>query len=108
MKPRIRSTWYLVIAVWLLVAGVAAAQNGIILDQQLNASNQGYTVIRVWGSHYEMGYAQASFLGDYLERLMTEAGGNVSQAARLSGIPRQNLYGKLQQHGLDPDGFRKS
>ena len=51
--------------------------------------------------------AKASFLGDYLERLMTQAGGNVSQAARLSGIPRQNLYGKLQQHGLDPDGFRK-
>ncbi len=66
MKPRIRSTRYLVIAVWLLVAGVATAQNGIILDQQLNASNQGYSIIRVWGSQYEMGYAQASLLGDYI------------------------------------------
>jgi hypothetical protein len=50
----------------LLLAGVAAAQNGVILDQQLDASNRGYTVLRVWGSHYEMGYAQASLLGDYM------------------------------------------
>jgi DNA-binding NtrC family response regulator len=52
--------------------------------------------------------AKARFLEDYLRRLMTQAGGNISQAARLSGIPRQNLYGKLQQHGLDPETFRRS
>ena len=66
MKSRIRSLCCLVIAGWLLLAGAAAAQNGIILEQQLNANNQGYTVMRVWGSHYEMGYAQASLLGDYI------------------------------------------
>ena len=37
---------------------------GIILDQELSTSDQGYTVLRVWGSHYEMGYAHASLLGD--------------------------------------------
>ena len=52
--------------------------------------------------------AKALFLGGYLKKLMTQAEGNVSQAARLSGIPRQNLYGKLQQHGLEPEGFRRS
>jgi hypothetical protein len=66
MKPRIRSVWCLAIAGWLLLAGVAAAQNGVILDQQLDASNRGHTVMRVWGSHYQMGYAQASLLGDYI------------------------------------------
>jgi hypothetical protein len=66
MKQRIRSVWCLAIAGWLLLAGVAAAQNGVILDQQLDASNRGYTVLRVWGSHYQMGYAQASLLGDYI------------------------------------------
>jgi hypothetical protein len=37
---------------------------GIILDQELSTSDQGYTVLRVWGSHYEMGYAHASLLRD--------------------------------------------
>lgn len=52
----------------VIVAGVAPvpAQNGLILDQQLDENGKGYTVIRVWGSHYEMGYAQAELLGDYI------------------------------------------
>lgn len=66
MKPRIRSAWCLAIAGWWLLAGVAAAQNGTILAQQLDANNQGYTVILLRGSHYEMGYAQANLLGDYI------------------------------------------
>jgi hypothetical protein len=82
MKPRMRSVWCLMTAVWLLVAGVAAAQNGMILDQQLDANNQGYTVIRVWGSHYEMGYAQANLLGDYIvagvDEIKVEAGSDYS------------------------------
>ncbi len=52
--------------------GTARAQNGVILDQQLDADNKGYTVIRVWGSHYEMGYAQASLLGDYIVQGVNE------------------------------------
>ncbi|MBW1684663.1 MAG: hypothetical protein JRS35_06310 [Deltaproteobacteria bacterium] len=66
MMPRIRGATCLTIAGWLLLAGLAAAQNGAILAQQLDASNRGYTVLRIWGSHYEMGYAQASLLGDYI------------------------------------------
>jgi hypothetical protein len=66
MKPRIRGAWVLLIAGLWLLAGVATAQNGIILDQDLDGSNQGYTVMRVWGTHYEMGYAQANLLGDYI------------------------------------------
>ncbi|HUU98898.1 MAG TPA: hypothetical protein VM487_24465 [Phycisphaerae bacterium] len=58
----------LLIAVTTLTAVVAPAlaQNGVILDQQLDENGKGYTVIRVWGSHYEMGYAQAQLLGDYI------------------------------------------
>ena len=26
----------------------------------------GYTVLRLWGSYYEMGYAQAELLGEYI------------------------------------------
>jgi len=66
MKSSLRSAWCLGIAIWLLAAGSAAAQNGIILAQELDANDYGYTVIRVWGSHYQMGYAQASLLGEYI------------------------------------------
>jgi hypothetical protein len=66
MEPRIRSVWCLAVAGWLLLAEAAVAQNGVILDQQLDANNRGHTVLRIWGSHYEMGYAQASLLGDYI------------------------------------------
>ncbi len=48
-----------------LLAGAGGAYGGgIILDQQLDADGKGYTVIRLWGSHYEMGHAHAELLGD--------------------------------------------
>ena len=51
-------------ALFLAVMPVAQAGHGLILDQQLDAYGRGYTVIRVWGSYYQMGYAQAELLGD--------------------------------------------
>lgn len=41
-----------------------------------------------------------AFERDYLERVLETAGGNVSEAARLSGIPRQNLYVRMQRWGF--------
>jgi hypothetical protein len=52
--------------------GPAFGVNGVILDQQLNDSNQGYTVIRLWGSYYEMGYAHATLLADAIVRAVAE------------------------------------
>jgi two-component system response regulator HydG len=51
------------------------------------------------------GYREArdAFERDYFVRLMAEAGGNVSEAARLSGLARQNLYPHLKRHGLVTD-----
>jgi len=40
------------------------------------------------------------FERDYLTRLLDKAEGNVSEAARLSGIPRQNLYVRMKRWGL--------
>ncbi|MBN1343644.1 MAG: hypothetical protein JXQ73_13230 [Phycisphaerae bacterium] len=37
------------------------AVNGEIVQQQV-AGGKGYTVLRVWGSHYDMGYAHAWFM----------------------------------------------
>lgn len=41
-----------------------------------------------------------SFERDYLTRLLEKADGNVSEAARLSGIPRQNLYVRMKRWGV--------
>jgi len=40
------------------------------------------------------------FERDYLSRLLEQAEGNVSEAARLSGIPRQNIYVRMKRWGL--------
>ncbi len=44
--------------------------------------------------------ARAGFEREYLQRLLNATGGNVSEAARLSGIPRQNFYVKIKRWGL--------
>ncbi len=43
---------------------------------------------------------RAAFERDYLTRLLEQANGNVSEAARMSGIPRQNLYVRMKRWGL--------
>jgi hypothetical protein len=64
--------------------------NGIILDQELNTSDQGYTVLRVWGSHYEMGYAHATLLGDSIVAAVDQfkqlIGGNYSNLRSLMAV----------------------
>jgi DNA-binding NtrC family response regulator len=44
--------------------------------------------------------ARAEFERVYLQRLMEQAQGNVSEVARLSGIPRQNLYVRMKRWGI--------
>ncbi|RLB62475.1 MAG: hypothetical protein DRI90_08990, partial [Deltaproteobacteria bacterium] len=60
----------LALLVVLLLSGPATsawAQNFEILDQRLDEQRHGYTVIRLWGSHYEMGYGMgAAFAGDII------------------------------------------
>jgi len=61
------------VAVLLLgCASAASAQNGAILEQELDESGRGYTVMRVWGSHYQIGYAQAQLLGDQIVQGVNE------------------------------------
>ncbi len=43
---------------------------------------------------------RAAFERDYLTRLLESAEGNISEAARMSGIPRQNLYVRMKRWGL--------
>ncbi len=47
--------------------------------------------------------ARNAFERDYFTRLMAVADGNISEAARLSGLARQNLYPHLKRHGIVTD-----
>jgi DNA-binding NtrC family response regulator len=49
-----------------------------------------------------LGYqdARANFERTYFQRLLDAAGGNISEAARLGGIPRQNLYVRMKRWGI--------
>lgn len=48
----------------------------------------------------------AEFELHYLTQLLTQAGGNMSRAARVAGIDRTTLYRLLERHGLDRKGER--
>lgn len=51
--------------------------------------------------------AKRVFEKRYLERLLQKTKGNVSVAATIAGIRRQNLYRKLEQLNIEPAKFRK-
>jgi hypothetical protein len=57
-----------IVPLFLLIVTIlvmpASAQNGVLLDRQLDLDGKGYSVIHVWGTHHEMGYAHASLLAD--------------------------------------------
>jgi two-component system response regulator GlrR len=51
--------------------------------------------------------ARDRFEFEYLSKLLTATGGNVSQAARLAGRNRTEFYKLLKKHALDPAHFRQ-
>ena len=50
--------------------------------------------------------ASAAFEKRYLVRVMEQAKGSVSEAARLAGLDRTNFRRLLQRHGIDPATFK--
>ncbi len=57
--------------------------------------------------HLPITEAKRRFERMYLERLLSKTRGNISLAANVAGIRRQNLYRKLEQLNIDPAKFRK-
>ncbi|MFQ6048087.1 MAG: hypothetical protein ACE5K7_01830 [Phycisphaerae bacterium] len=56
-----------------MAASLAWGQvHGRILDQQLDQNHQGYTVLQVWGSHYQMGYAHGFLRADHIAAAVAE------------------------------------
>lgn len=62
----------LVAVLWAGLVAPAAAQHHEILDQRLDANRQGYTVIRVWGTHYEMGHGMGVALAEDIVTLWND------------------------------------
>jgi DNA-binding NtrC family response regulator len=54
-------------------------------------------------------YAEAKnlFEKEYVKKLLARADGNISQAAKLAEMPRQNLHLKIKKHGLNAKNIRK-
>ncbi len=50
----------------------------------------------------------AHFERTYLEDILRQSLGEVTEACAASGIPRATLYRMLKKHGIDPDRFRAS
>ncbi len=63
IAPSLRAAWVLAVALLTACPATLLGVNGEILDQQIS-SGKGYTVLRVWGSPYDMGYAHASLMHD--------------------------------------------
>ena len=45
----------------------------------------------------------ARFEKDYLEHIVRETGGNLSDAARMAGVNRTTLYRMMERHGTSRD-----
>ncbi len=45
----------------------------------------------------------AQFEKDYLEHIVREAKGNISDAARMAGVDRTTLYRMMERHGTSRD-----
>ncbi|MCX7011931.1 MAG: sigma-54 dependent transcriptional regulator [Candidatus Sumerlaeota bacterium] len=52
--------------------------------------------------------ARRQFESAYIEKLLERTEGNVSEAARLSGISRRSFYEKIERLGINPHLFKKS
>jgi len=57
----------------LSTAGATATLKGKIIKQQLDSHRVGYTVMSVWGTHHEMGFAQGNLLADDIVTLVAES-----------------------------------
>ncbi len=58
--------------------------------------------------HIPFNEAKNAFEEKYLIKLLSKTHGEITKAAEISGIKRQNLYNKMSKYDINPDSFRKS
>ncbi len=59
-------------ALVLAVGGTASAQNVEVIAQDLGQDRQGYTLLRVWGSHHDMGFGMGVALAQDIVATVSE------------------------------------
>ena len=66
-----RAFWAAAIA-FSLVSSSAFAQNYEVLDQQVDTAGEGYSVVRVWGTHHEIGFAIGAAFASEIDETVQE------------------------------------
>ena len=94
-----------------VVRGIHLCRGGRIEPADLGINPRGFDVPEVIPAKHESFRAMKqacieSFERSYLMRLMSEHGGNVSQAAIAARKERRDLGKLLRKHNLDPKAFR--
>ncbi len=89
---------------------VILAEHNVIQPEDLPENIQGTFGN---GKHYVNGLsdwnlAKKEFSLNYMKSLLSQCRGNLSQAAKLSGITRENIYRKCVQLGLDHTQYRSA
>lgn len=51
--------------------------------------------------------AKKNFEKSYIELLIEKCNGDITKAANISGIKRQNMYDKIKKYDISPDNYRK-
>ena len=60
------------LSIFQLGAAHGWAQTGAILQEERDAKCDGYTVLKVWGTPYEMGYAQGTFFPQEIIKALSD------------------------------------
>lgn len=80
---------------------VALQHDGAINVTHLEHLNLGHSAeLSTDNQVYSYEQERSCFERSYLERLLRQANGNVSEAARISGIARQNIYERMKRWNL--------
>jgi hypothetical protein len=87
-RPRSPKSLLTVLALLLLSSLVARAQNFEILDQQLDSQDHGYSVIRLWGSHYEMGFGMGAAFSEDIQTGLSQV---KSQLGSMYSLARSTM-----------------
>ena len=87
---------------------VALAETEKITEKDIPEYIKKENILYDANEYFEKPYNEAKtiFERSYFENVLKKAKGNISKAAEISKLPRQNIYEKLKKHSIDIEAFR--
>jgi len=77
------------------------------LPDNISQKNQDYEQANLaFLMHLTYPEAKENFEKNYLEEILKKCNGDVTKAAKISRIKRQNMYEKFKKYGIKPDDYR--